>query len=487
VNPQVKASWLRLRECLRDFAFRKTPIEAGAAGHPSDPSSPQPVSAEGKLESQFGTSKQSYDALTGLPVTELFLQHVRSLMDTASKRGRLTGIIEIGLNDVKRVSDTFGPRFGDVLIRQAGFRLYSALKPGDSLSRVGAVNFAIALEPFESIEDALNVAQRFLAILDETFSLIELAEHPVRLLANAGLSIFPTYAESAEDLLYQASLALSNAGGPDSSRISVFSPERREESKTRLRLEWMMRRALEEHDFNLLYQPEIDLHSGRVIRREALLRWILRDGEAMPPSSFIPIAEATGLIIPLGRWALQEACGRARDWQNTGDAGVGVAVNVSVVQLSQSDFAETVRSVLREGDLPPELLELELTESALISGSDRSLREVSRLRQLGVSVVIDDFGVGYSSLTYLKELPVSGVKLDRSFLRDLQRNPNTLPILRSIVSLAHALKMRVTVEGVETEDELEEIRKLGVDAAQGFLLGRPESKPADRKAARTGA
>jgi EAL domain-containing protein (putative c-di-GMP-specific phosphodiesterase class I) len=306
-------------------------------------------------------------------------------------------------------------------------------------------------------------------------------------LANAGVSVFPTHADSAEDLLYQASIALSNAGGPGSNRIALFSPEQREESKTRLRLEWMMRRALEEHDFNLLYQPEFDLHSGRVVRREALLRWMPRNGEEMPPSSFIPIAEATGLIVPLGRWALEEACGRARDWQNTGDAGVGVAVNVSVVQLSQSDFVETVRSVLREADVSAEMLELELTESALISGSDRSFREVSRLRQLGVSVVIDDFGVGYSSLTYLKELPVSGVKLDRSFLRDLQRNPNTLPILRSIVSLAHALKMRVTVEGVETEDELEEIRRLGVDAAQGFLLGRPESKTISRKVARSGA
>jgi diguanylate cyclase (GGDEF)-like protein len=436
-------------------------------------------------QNQFGFSKQSYDSLTGLPQTELFLQQVRSLIDGAKRRGRLTGIIEIGLNEVRRVSETFGLAFGDVLIRQAGFRLYSAVKTSDALGRVGAVNFAIALEPFESIEDALKVAQRLIAILDETFSLIELAEHHVKLLANAGISIYPTHGASAEDLLYQASIALSQAGMSRSGRVELFSPERREESKSRLTLEWTMRRAIEEREFDLSYQPEIDLDSHRVIRREALLRWERRRGGPLSPASFIPIAEETGLIVPLGAWVLDEACQRAREWQAGAGQGVGVAVNVSAVQLSQTGFCATVRAALEQAGLAPEMLELEITESSLISNFERSSQAVAQLRNLGVSVVIDDFGVGYSSLTYLKELPVNGVKLDRSFLRDLQRNPNTLPILRSIVSLAHGLGMRVTVEGVETEDELDEIRKLGVDAAQGYLLGRPESQ-ASNKVARTG-
>lgn len=474
----MRAGWQSFRRLLKEFGTQKA--EGTATGVELATGAPSSL-----LNADIETPKTNYDPLTGLPLTELFLQHVQSLIESANRRGRFTAIIEIGLSDVKRIGDTFGPRFGDVLIRQAGFRLHSALKPNDVLGRVGRVNFAIALEPFDSVEDLLNVAQRFLAILDETFSLIELSEHHVRLSASAGISVYPKHATAAEDLLYQASLALSQAGTSPANRIEIFSPERREESKLRLKMEWMMKRALEQGEFDLSYQPEIDLHSDTIVRREALLRWNRTPGGPHAPSSFIPVAEQTGLIVPLGSWVLEEACRRAREWQSS-ELGVGVAVNVSPVQLDQPDFAHAVAAILAAVRLPPPLLELELTESAIMANFRRSLLEITRLREMGVTVVIDDFGVGYSSLTYLKELPVTGVKLDRSFLRDLQRNPNTLPILRSIVSLAHGLRMRVTVEGVETGDELEEIRRLGVDAAQGFLLGRPESHPSERKAAGRG-
>lgn len=470
----MRPGWQSFRKLLNDSVLHR-PADPGASA----------VAPSSFLNADLDTAKTNYDPLTGLPLTELFLQHVQLLIDTAKRRSRFTAVIEIGLSDVKRIGDTFGPRFGDVLIRQAGFRLHSALKPNDVLGRVGRVNFAIALEPVESVEDLLTVAHRFLAILDETFSLIELSEHHVQLSANAGISICPSHASAAEDLLYQASLALSQAGTSPMNRVAVFSPETREQSKIRLKMEWMMRRALEQHEFDLSYQPEIDLHTGAVARREALLRWNRTPSGPYAPSSFIPVAEQTGLIVPLGRWVLEEACRRARDWQ-TFDPGVGVAVNVSSVQLEQPDFARGVAGLLREVDLRPELLELELTESAIMANFKRSIVEINHLRDLGATVVIDDFGVGYSSLTYLKELPVTGVKLDRTFLRDLQRNPNTLPILRSIVSLAHGLNMRVTVEGVETAHELDEIRRLGVDAAQGFLLGKPEIRPAETKAARMG-
>jgi EAL domain-containing protein (putative c-di-GMP-specific phosphodiesterase class I) len=314
---------------------------------------------------------------------------------------------------------------------------------------------------------------------------MEVSEH-VRLSASAGISVFPTGAKSAEDLLYQASIALSQADATGNNRIEVFSPERREQSKVLLELEWKMRKAIEHQEFRLCYQPELDLRSGKLIRREALLRWDHPEGHIVSPASFVPIAEQTGLIVPLGNWVLQEACHAAQSWQDGVDRGVGVAVNVSALQLNQPDFAAEVARTLKTAKLPGELLELEITESALMGDFSRSVAEIVELRRLGVSVVIDDFGVGYSSLTYLRDLPVTGVKLDRSFLRDLQRNPNALPLLRSIVSLAHGLQMSVTVEGVERPDELEEIRKLGVDAAQGFLLGRPEWRPLEQRTANTG-
>ena len=483
------AGWQSFRRLLSWFG---SPDKEESAATNAFSLSSRPVSAPTApgplLNSAVGTSTANYDPLTGLPLTELFLRHVHSLIETAKRRRASTAVVEIGLSDVKRIGDTFGPRFGDLLIRQAGFRLHSALKPNDVLGRVGRVNFAIALEPFDSLEDPLNVAQRFLALLDETFSLIELSEHNVRLSASAGISLYPAHGDTAEDLLYKASLALSQAGNSPGNRVEVFSPERREESKLRLKMEWMMRHALEQREFDLFYQPEFDLHNEGIVRREALLRWNRAPGGPYSPSTFIPVAEQTGLIIPLGKWVLTEACRRAREWQAQ-ESGVGVAVNVSPVQLGQPEFASHVKSTLADAGLAPELLELELTESTIMADFRRSLAEITELRELGVSVVIDDFGVGYSSLTYLKELPVTGVKLDRSFLRDLQRNQNTLPILRSIVSLAHGLHMRVTVEGVETEQELEEVRRLGVDTAQGFLLGRPETPqvPDKKKVARKGA
>lgn len=474
----MRGSWQHFRNLLKEFS-------SGArvkSGHRPETESPlkQSNSLHTTADAHF------YDSLTGLPLRDLFLEQVRNVINHASRSGKMTAIINIGLNDVKRVNETFGPRLGDVLIRQAAFRLYAAARQSDALARVGGVNFALALEPFEAIEDAINIAQRLLDILGETFSLIELGEHHIGLSANAGISVFPKHGRTPEELLHEAASALTEATNRGPNGIELFSPERREESKVRLELEWMMRRALAEQEFALSYQPEVDLKTGRVGRREALLRWSRPTGEIISPATFIPIAEQSGLIVPLGAWVLAEACRAAKDWQHGELEGVGVAVNVSALQLNRRDFTPCVEAALEEAMLPGRLLELELTESALMANFDNTIREVSKLRSLGVSVVIDDFGVGYSSLSYLKELPVSGVKLDRSFLRDLQRNPNTLPILRSIVALAHGLKMRVTVEGVETSQELDEIRKLGVDAVQGYLLGRPELQEGETRAARTG-
>lgn len=463
----MRAPWQNFRNLLKEFSSgTRSNSEARAAGNKNT------VRPENTL--QATANAHFYDVLTGLPRDDLFLERVRCAINQAARNGRMTAVINIGLNDVKRVNDSFGSRLGDLLIRQAAFRLYAAARQSDSLARVGGVNFAIVLEPFDSVDEAINISQRLLDILGETFSLIELTEHHVGLSANAGIGIYPDHAASAEELVEQAASALTEAVRRGPNTIELFSPERREESKVRLEMEWMMRRALSEQEFALSYQPEIALKSGRVVRREALLRWSPRSGDPIPPATFIPIAEQTGLIVPLGNWVLAEACRAASEWQHGENNGVGVAVNVSALQLNRRDFTMSVEAALEDAGLPGTLLELEMTESALMSNFEKTIREISNMKRLGVSVMIDDFGVGYSSLSYLKELPVSGVKLDRSFLRDLEENPNTLPLLRSIVSLAHGLNMRVTVEGVETRQQLDEVQKLGVDAVQGFLLGKPQ-------------
>ena len=430
------------------------------------------VSAAGERAPE-NSGAESRDRLTGLLTLESFLDAVRGRVLQARRHGRLTGVLYVGLNDVKRVNDTFGMQFGDILIRQAATRLRSAVRETGVRARVGGVNFAVALEPFDTVDDALIVADRFLDLLSETFNLFELADHPVGISANVGVSLYPTHARSSADLIRCAAMALGEAEQQGANRVEVFDRERGEETKARMELEWMLRRAIDKREFALWFQPEIDLRTGAIIQREALLRWLHPQLGQIAPARFVPIAEETGLIVPLGNWVIREACLEAWKWQHTGDAGIGVAVNVSALQLAKPNFAGTVQVVLRETGLSGELLELELTESALMANFEKSVLELSRLRDYGISVVIDDFGVGYSSLSYLKELPVSGVKLDRSFLRDIEGNRHTLPLLKSMVSLAHVLNMRVTAEGVETQAQLDAIRTIGVDTAQGYLLGMP--------------
>jgi diguanylate cyclase (GGDEF)-like protein len=430
------------------------------------------VAADGEA-APVNRGAESRDSLTGLLTLESFLEEVRGRVSEARRHGRLTGVLYVGLNDVKRVNDSFGVQFGDILIRQAAARLLSAVRETDILARVGGVYFAVALEPFDTAEDALIVADRFLDILSETFNLFELADHPVGISANVGVSLYPTHASSSVDLIRYAAIALGEAGQQGANRVEVFDRERSEETRARLELEWMLRHAIDKREFALWFQPEIDLRTGSVVQREALLRWLHPQRGQIAPARFVPVAEETGLIVPLGTWVIREACLAAWKWQHTDDAGIGVAVNVSALQLAKPNFAGTVEVVLRETGLSGELLELELTESALMANFEKSVLELSRLRDYGISVVIDDFGVGYSSLSYLKELPVSGVKLDRSFLRDIEENRHTLPLLNSMVSLAHVLNMRVTAEGVETQAQLDAVRAIGVDTAQGYFLGMP--------------
>jgi diguanylate cyclase (GGDEF)-like protein len=416
---------------------------------------------------------ESRDLLTGLLTLDSFLEELRGRVAEARRRSRLTAVLYVGLNGVKRVNDSFGIQFGDILIRQAAARLLSAVRESDILARVGGVYFAVALEPFDTVEDALIVADRFVDILSETFNVFELADHPVGISANVGISLYPSHAKLPVDLIRYAAIALGEAGQQGANRVEVFDRERGEETRARIELEWMLRHSIDKREFALWFQPEIDLRTGRVIQREALLRWLHPQRGQIAPARFVPIAEETGLIVPLGNWVIREACLQAWKWQHTGNAGIGVAVNVSALQLAKPNFAGTVEVVLRETGLSGELLELELTESALMANFEKSVLELSRLRDCGISVVIDDFGVGYSSLSYLKELPVSGVKLDRSFLRDIESNRHTLPLLKSMVSLAHVLNMRVTAEGVETQAQLDAVRAIGFDTAQGYFLGMP--------------
>jgi EAL domain-containing protein (putative c-di-GMP-specific phosphodiesterase class I) len=266
-------------------------------------------------------------------------------------------------------------------------------------------------------------------------------------------------------------------------RVQFFTARMGEAAREYLDLQNHLRRALERKEMSLHYQPEVCLRSGRIVRYEALLRWrhpVLGD---IPPSKFIPIAEETSLIVPIGTWVLDEACRKASAWQTTGSAGVGVAVNVSLVQFGRADFVETVTEVLERSGLPPHLLELELTESVVMRDVDQVTEKINRLRALGLTISIDDFGTGYSSLSYLQQLPIDCMKIDRSFVKNIASDEDAVLLTKSLISIAHSLRMKVVVEGIETTEQLQVLLSLGCDIGQGYLLGRPAPVPASAEMA----
>ena len=411
-----------------------------------------------------------HDVLTGLPNRRLLMDRIQQAIGRGRRGGTIVALYYIDLDSFKLVNDSLGHATGDDLLQQVAIRLRSAVRETDTLARSGGDEFVLVATELRDARSAKLVAEKLRNALKQPF---HIGSHDLFVTASIGISLFPGDGPDAESLQRNADAAMYHAKRLGKNGIRFFSPDMSRVIVERLRLEGQLRRALEQRQLWLVHQPQFRLSDRRLLGYETLLRWTHPELGAVPPSKFIPVAEETGLIVPIGTWVMREACRQLRRWKECGRTDLRLSINVSEIQFGRSGFAKLVRQVLDEEGVDPRWLELELTESIVIHDFEASARRMAELRAMGVTIAIDDFGTGYSSLSYLQRLPIDVLKIDGSFVRGIGRNDTALPVLSSLVSMCHSLNMKVLVEGVETTQQLDALVSIGCDAAQGFLLGVP--------------
>jgi diguanylate cyclase (GGDEF)-like protein/PAS domain S-box-containing protein len=425
----------------------------------------------------------NYDALTGLPNRQQFRDQAGQAVTAARRFGTKMALIYLDLDHFKRINDTLGHAAGDMLLRGVSKALTSIVRGTDivakvdvdtsvssSLARLGGDEFTIMLTGLGRSESAARVAKR----IQEALSLpMRIDDREYVVTGSMGIAIYPDDGDDVDILLRNADIAMYAAKEEGRNTYRFFSEEMNARMLERLALESDLRRALERDELILHFQPQVDALTGRIVALEALVRWQHPQKGLLPPLDFIGIAEETGLIIPLGEWVLRTACGQAVAWREAGFAPMRVSVNVSSRQLSQSDLVTTVKQVLDATRLAGEYLELELTESSLMSDVEATTQTLRGLKETGLSLSVDDFGTGYSSMNYLKRFPLDALKIDRSFVQDLTVDANDAAITKAVIALAKALDLSTIAEGVEEEEQLEFLVDQGCDLIQGFLISRP--------------
>jgi diguanylate cyclase (GGDEF)-like protein len=367
------------------------------------------------------------------------------------------------------INDSLGHSLGDDLLKEVSERLKACVRNEDTIARLGGDEFVIVLT-VKDIKSLSVAAERFIDTMTEEFTI---QGHTLRIGCSMGISIFPENGSDAETLIKYADSAMYSAKDNGRSNYQFFAPSMNEQALERLSLESALSLAIDNRELFLMYQPQVDVASGNVIGLEALLRWHHPKLGLVAPDRFIRVAETSGLILPIGDWVLRTACSQAKKWQECGLPALPVAVNVSAVQFRQVGFCDRVKSVLDESALAPDCLELELTESVLLANVDRTLTTLRELKAMGVNLAIDDFGMGYSSLSYLKRFQVSTLKIDRSFVRDIAVDPDDAAITAAIIRMAKTLNLRVIAEGVENEAQLSFLRAHQCNGIQGYYLSRP--------------
>ncbi len=416
-----------------------------------------------------------YDLLTGLPNRLLLQDRLGHALAKAGRDRALLAVLFLDLDRFKLINDTLGHPAGDRLLKTVGGRLNNCVRKSDTVARLGGDEFVIILPTVTHTEDVTRIAEKVLQSLSLP---VMLEEKEVFTSTSIGIAMFPADGENVETLVKNADLAMYQAKEKGRGIYQFFSPDMNVRAMHRLTMETALRRALERNELRLFFQEQIDLVTGRITGIEALLRWQHPELGLLEPAEFLYLAEETGQIIGIGEWVLHNACSSNRDWQHAGIAPVRIAVNLSARQLSRYNLAEQVARVLDDTGLPPSWLELELTENTLMSHPDESLAVLKELKALGVSLVIDNFGTGFSSLNYLKKVPVDRLKIDRSFVKDLVTGPADTMVVKTIIAMAHNLGLKVIAEGVEDRIQRDFLHEHGCDAIQGFLASRPvpESK-----------
>ena len=411
-----------------------------------------------------------FDSITGLPNRRLFQDRLLQAMARARRRKSAIALIFLDLDGFKEINDTLGHKAGDRLLRVVGARLKHSLREGDTVARLGGDEFTVILEDLHDRDEATAVAHKVLGALAKPLTL-EKQEFAVT--ASAGLTVYPEDTRNVETLLKNADTAMYYAKDRGKNNLQSYTPLMTTLKRERVTLENQLRRALECNELFLQYQPQIDLQQGGIVGVEALARWQHPELGIVPPGRFIPLAEKSGLIVPIGRWALMTACAQGVVWQASAPP-VRIGVNVSARQF-RGDLFQTVVAALSSTGLDAQWLELELTESLLMEDPETARATLLKLKGLGVKIAIDDFGSGYSSLSYLRHFPIDRLKIDQSFIRDLVSSPDDAAIARAIIALGHNMNIRVVAEGVETAEQLAFLRDNGCDVVQGFLYSEPVS------------
>ena len=411
-----------------------------------------------------------HDSLTGLPNRRLFQDRLSMAVAQAHRNSQRLAVLFLDLDRFKSVNDSLGHAAGDRLIQDVAERLRTCLREGDTVARLGGDEFTLLLPGVAQVVDAARVAEKVLDSLRVPF-LIE--DRELLTTASIGISLYPEDGRDADTLVKNADAAMYRAKQQGRDNYQLCAPALNATALERLALESSLRHAVGQDELVLHYQPVLDLASGRVRAMEALLRWRHPDLGLIPPGDFIPLAEMTGLVIAFSPWVLRTACAQAREWQDAGHSGLGVAVNLSARQLQHPDLVGHVKRALEETKLEARFLELEISETSAMQGPEANVPTLRALKALGVGIAIDDFGTGCSSLSYLKRFPIDTLKIDRSFTAEITRDPDDAAIANVVIALAHTLKLRVVAEGVETDDQLAFLTARRCDEAQGYLFAPP--------------
>ncbi len=426
-------------------------------------------------EHRTASVQARFDPLTGLLTRAAFEERMVEVLEETRERGSGLAMLFVDLDRFKFINDTYGHEAGDALLREVGRALRENVRDGDLVGRIGGDEFTVSLMDMRDTHGAAAVARTLVRVLNSPF---DVDGHSLHISASVGISLFPRDGDTVEALTRSADTAMYEVKEGGKNDFHFSSMEMRSRVSRRLELEQQLRQAIAGHEFDLVYQPQVELATGRLVAFEALLRWNNPRLGLVSPGEFIPVAEEAGYIGPLGHWLLREACFQVRAWQQAGFDAPRMAVNVSTLQFRQFGFVATVEGALADSGIDPSLLEVEITESVLFKEYELAVQTVSKLARLGVRTALDDFGTGYSSLAYLQRLPIASLKIDQSFVMGLHHGPanraiSAVPIVEAIVAMAHKLDKAIVAEGVETEAQRRFLTGLGVDYAQGFHFAKP--------------
>lgn len=419
-----------------------------------------------------------YDSLTNLPNRVLFQDRLRLALANAERHDHMSAVLFLDIDNFKRINDTFGHILGDRLLKEVAGRLSSIMRKCDSVTReapdlfarLGGDEFTVLLNVISETQDAARVANRIKESISMPFNV---DGYEIFITSSIGIAIYPADGVEMESLLKNADAAMYHAKEHGRNNYQYYKQYMNAAAFERLTLENDLRKALERDEFLLYYQPLIDLNTGSITGMEALIRWKHPDGGIVPPSEFIPLAEETGLILPISEWVLKTACAQSNAWRAEGNKPLPVSVNLSSQQFQQKNFINNLSGILSESGISPRDLSLEITESTVMQNTKTSFASLHKLTEMGLLLVIDDFGTGYSSLSYLKSFPIHSIKIDRSFVKEIGTDTDNAAIVTAIISMAHSLRLKVVAEGVESADQLEFLCRQGCNEVQGYLFSPP--------------